>query len=252
MKFSFVMLTWNRYRFLEKSLEALIGSIGDLSACEIVVLDNGSSDLTHDVLQRYKSESFFRILTRRKNNGLNSYKKLFGAALGEYIVDVDDDVLEFPKNSDQLFAEYMKSFPDYGYLAMNVIQNELTNGARPPLDEYVEEVRGDKTVLRGPTGGWCSCFRRSDYRKLRREFLSTDLNMAYGEDSFLTEYLEERLFLKSGIIRDAYCFHASGPDYAKQYGHLPREIEKYANSNLDSFVEDYEAYRDDEKVSSSE
>jgi glycosyltransferase involved in cell wall biosynthesis len=244
MKFSFVMLTWNRYRFLEKSLEALLGSIGDLSECEIIVLDNGSSDQTRDVLNRYKNESFFRVLARRQNHGLNAYKRLFGAALGEYIVDVDDDVLSFPTKCDHLFADYMETFPDYGYLALNVVQNEFTNGARPPLEEYTEDTRGGKTVLRGPTGGWCACFRRSDYRKLHKDFLSVELNMAYGEDTFLTEHLEAQLDLKSGIIRDAFCLHASGPCYAKQYGHLDREIEKYASANLDTFVEDYRNYRD--------
>jgi len=252
MKFSFVMLTWNRYRFLEKSLEALIGSIGNLSDCEIIVLDNGSDDRTQEVLRRYEGEPFFRALTRRKNQGLNAYKRLFGATSGEYIVEVDDDVLELPAGSDRIFAEYMDAFEDFGYLALNVVQNEFTNGARPALDEYVEDTRGEKTILKGPTGGWCACFRRSDYRKVHSEFLSVSLNMGYGEDSFLTENFEERLSLKSGIIRDAYCLHASGPHYAKLYGHLDREIEKYANSNLDSFVEDYESYRDRDDESPAE
>jgi glycosyltransferase involved in cell wall biosynthesis len=244
MKFSFVMLTWNRYRFLEQSLSALIGSIHDLSQCEIIVLDNGSTDRTQGVLRRYENEKFLRLVTRKKNEGINAYKRLFGAALGDYIIEVDDDVLELPDGADEIFADYMDTFADYGYLAFNPVQNEFTNGARPSLEEYVEDTRDEKTVLRGPTGGWCTCFRRTDYRKLHRDFASAELHMAYGEDTFLTEHLEGQLSLKSGIIRDAHCLHASGPDYAKQYGHLDREIEKYANSNLDIFVEDYESYRE--------
>jgi hypothetical protein len=143
----------------------------------------------------------------------------------------------------------MESFEDFGYLALNVVQNEFTNGARPGLEEYTQETRGEKTVLRGPTGGWCSCFRKSDYRKVHQDFLLANLTMGYGEDTFLTQHFEEQLALKSGIIRDAYCLHASGPDYAKQYGHLDREIEKYANADLASFVEDYENYRDQDDVS---
>jgi GT2 family glycosyltransferase len=246
MNFSFVMLTWNRHRFLERSLKALVGSIANVDDCEIVVLDNGSTDHTPDVLHRFEREGFVRVLTQKKNQGLNAYKKLFEEASGEYIVDVDDDVLEFPMKSDVIFSDYMESFQDYGYLAFNVVQNEHTNGARPPLDEYIEDVRGEKTVLQGPAGGWCTCFRRDDYRKLRRDFLRADLSMAYGEDSFLTETLQEQLSLKNGIIRDAHCLHASGPSYAKAYGHLDREIEKYAKAKLDSFVEDYENHRDSE------
>jgi glycosyltransferase involved in cell wall biosynthesis len=245
MKFSFVMLTWNRYQFLEKCLEALIASIDNRSDCEIVVLDNGSNDRTQDVLRQFQGEDFIRVLTRKKNSGLRAYKKLFGTALGEYIVEVDDDVLEFPPGLDGIFAEYMESFPDYGFLALNVVQNEFTNGARPDLEDYTEETRGEKTILRGPTGGWCACFRKSDYQKVRKDFLRADLNMGFGEDSFLTSNFDDQLSLKSGIIKDALCLHASGPYYAKHYGHLDREIEKYKKANLDSFVEDYAHYLDD-------
>ncbi len=244
MKFSFVLLTWNRYRFLEQCLSALLQSISDLSQCEIIVLDNGSDDGTQDVLEGYKNQDFVRLVTRRKNIGLNAYKRLFGAAVGEYIIEVDDDVLEIPPAIDQIFADYLQTYQDYGYLALNVLQNDLTNGARPGLEEYVEDTRGGMTVLRGPTGGWCASFRKADYQKVHGDFLLADLHMGYGEDTFLTENLERQLSLKSGIIRDAYCLHASGPNYAKQYGHLDREIEKYAASNLDHFVEDYENHRD--------
>jgi hypothetical protein len=68
--------------------------------------------------------------------------------------------------------------------------------------------------------------------------------MGYGEDSFLAANFDDLLSLKSGIIRDAFCLHASGPYYAKHYGHLDREIEKYKKANLDSFVENYVNYLD--------
>ena len=252
MRFSFVILTWNRCRFLEQCLNSLFRSIADLQGSEIIVLDNGSDDGTHNILGAFGEAKSLRLISRVRNNGLNAYKRLFGAASGDYIVDVDDDVLEFPAGIDQILAEYMKTFQDYGFIALNVVQNELTNGARPALEEYIEETRNGKTILRGPTGGWCACFRRSEFKKIQKDFLSADLHMGYGEDTFLTANFEQRLSLKSGIIRDVYCLHASGPEYAKRYGHLDREIEKYANSNLDTFVEDYQKYRDAGKENASQ
>jgi glycosyltransferase involved in cell wall biosynthesis len=243
MKFSFVLLTWNRYKFLEKCLEALIAGIDQPQDAEIVVMDNGSTDETPDVLQRYQNSQLVRVVTREKNYGLEAYKKLFALARGEYIVVVDDDVLQFPGSLDRIFADYMLAFPDYGFLGLNVVQNEFTNGAKPGPDQYVDDIRGEKAVERGPTGGWCACFRRSDYQKLWLRMRFSRLNMKHSEDGFLAVNLKKKLGLHSGIIRDAVCFHATGPEYARQYGHLGREIQKYAQSGLPSFVAAYEKYK---------
>jgi glycosyltransferase involved in cell wall biosynthesis len=242
MKFSFVLLTWNRYKFLEKCLEALINSIEKHDDSEVVVMDNGSTDKTHEILKRYHHSSLVRVILRKKNYGLNAYKRLFDEGKGEYIVIVDDDVLRFPPKLDLVFAEYMQAFPDYGFIALNVVQNEFTNGAKPGPECYTEETRNEKTIERGPTGGWCACFRKSDYQKVRLRLMFTNLNMKRSEDGFFVKNFKRKLSLKSGIIKDAVCFHASGPYYAKQYGHLDREIEKYSKSGLKSFVEDYQKY----------
>jgi glycosyltransferase involved in cell wall biosynthesis len=243
MKISFVVLTWNRHKFLEICLEALVRSIADPLHCEIVVLDNGSTDETAAVLGRYAGNPLFRSIVRRKNYGINAYKKLFSAARGEFIVEVDDDVLEFPFALDRLFLEYMQTFKHYGLLALNVVQNDFTNGAKPGPEQYIEETLDGKTIERGPTGGWCSCFRKRDYLRLWPWRWLVNLDMKRGEDGFLVDQFDRRLGLRSGIIRDHVCFHASGPYYAKLHGHLDREIEKYANAGLSSFVETYRGYK---------
>lgn len=243
MKFSFVLLTWNRYRFLEICVEALIQCIAERDQCEVIVMDNGSTDGTVEVLKRYRDSKLVRVISLDKNYGINSYKKLFEEAKGEYIVTVDDDVLQFPAKVDQIFSEYMEAFPDYGYLALNVVQNEFTNGAKPAPELYTEEIKDGKTVNLGPAGGWCACFRKSDYRKIRLRFKFFRLNMKLSEDGFITWNFKTKLHLKSGIIKDAVCFHACGPYYAQQYGHLDREIEKYSISGLQTFVEEYKKFQ---------
>ena len=243
MKMSFVILTWNRPKFLELCLEALIGSISDPAQCEIVVMDNGSTDSTPALLKQYADRSLVRTITRRKNYGINSYKKLFGAVKGEYVVIVDDDVLKFPPDLDQLFLQYMATFTGYGLIALNVVQNEFTDGSKPGPEQYTEETIGDKTIQLGPTGGWCACFRRRDYLRLWPWRWLVNLDMKRSEDGFLVELFDRRLGLKSGIIRDHLCFHASGPYYAKMYGHLDREIAKYEMSGLPDFVQTYEEFK---------
>ena len=163
---------------------------------------------------------------------------------------VDDDVLSFPPHVDETFATYMKAFPDYGFLSLNVIQNDFTNGAKPEPENYVDDTRQGLTVEKGPAGGWCACFRRSDYRKLRWRLMFTSISMKYGEDSFLTGNFERRLSLHSGVIRDAVCLHATGTHYAREFGHMDREIEKYAKADLPSMVAYYKQRSKSESGSS--
>ena len=242
MKISFVILTWNRYKFLEECIKNLIGAISDFSQCEIVIMDNGSDDATYQVLKKYEKHDRIRIFKLKKNYGLSSYKKLFGKVKAEYAVIVDDDVLRFPDNLDQTFIDYMTTYTDYGLIALNVIQNEFTDGAKPGIENYTEDVRGDKVIEAGPTGGWCACFRMSDYRKIKWRFYFIKINMKVSEDGMLSQLFQHKLHLNSGLIKNAICFHACGPHYAKEYGHIAREIEKYATSGLDKYVEKYQQF----------
>lgn len=242
MKISFVILTWNRYQFLEKCLGNLVSSISDLAACEIIVMDNGSTDATDQVLEKYKNNAYFKIIKLKKNYGVAAYKKLFAKIKGEYAVIVDDDVLSFPPALDDIFLKYMTTYTDYGFVALNVMQNEFTDGAKPGMEHYTEDVRGNMIIERGPTGGWCACFRMSDYRKVKWRFLFSKISMKVSEDGMLSMLFQKRLKLKTGLIKKEICFHACGPYYAKEYGHLKREIEKYANSGLSQYVEKYSEY----------
>ena len=251
MKFSFLVLTWNRPGMLARCLDKLVPGIADPENCEIIVMDNASTDSTRDLLESYSGNPLIKTVFLEKDRGLNAYKELFRLAQGEYMVTVDDDVIEFPAQLDRIFAEYMELFPDYGYLSLNVIQNEFTNGAKPGPERYSEVTREGRVVQDGPAGGWCACFRRREYEKIRFRLKFFPLSMKHPEDGFLVRNLRMKLRLKCGIIRDAVCFHACGPHYAKEFGNLDREISKYSRSGLDSLVQQYEKVRSAEVSSGS-
>jgi len=243
MKISFIILTWNRHKFLEKCLKNLTTAISGSYPYEIIIMDNGSTDLTTEILESYKCHPYIKIIRLKKNYGIAAYKKLFSIVKGDYTIIVDDDVLGFPAGLDQIFIDYMENYRDYGFIALNVTQNKFTDGAKPSIDYYSDDIRKNKVIERGPTGGWCTCFRTSDYKKIKWRIFFSKINMKYGEDGMLCTLFQKHLKLKSGLIKDAFCFHACGPYYAQQYGHLEREIEKYQHSGLDNYVELYSQYR---------
>lgn len=234
---SICLLTWNRAKFLDICLGRLFGAMtpteqGGLKR-EILIMDNASTDDTPNVLAKYADYPGVKIIRNRKNLRFAAYKRLFFRAKGRIIIDLDDDVLEFPKDFDRTLVEYLDVYKDYGFLACNVVQNEKTDGARPRDGKYVEDRRGDMIVEEGPTGGWCSAFRRRDWAWIKYLIFLFRMDAKNTEDVYIAS-LCYRLKKRIGIIKNCVVFHANGPVYARENGQLEREIEKYlAGGNIE-------------------
>lgn len=236
---SFGMLTWNRAPMLRDCLKSFFAALDPSLTHQIVIIDNGSTDDTRSVLEEYRDHPEVTILYNGKNEHFATYKKLFPMLKADILVDVDDDVIDFPLHFDRTLLEYMDVYRDYGFLALNVVVDDKTTGARPTTP-YVNDVRfasgKEMVVEEGQAGGWCAAFRRKHFRLIRPFFdllvMKTLFNRRIGgvvwmEDAVINGFVR-RLFRKRvGIIRDAVCLHADSPYYAKKYGLVKREIEKY-------------------------
>lgn len=248
------MLTWNRAPMLEVCLEKLFKSLDPALSHQIVIMDNGSTDSTREILERYRSREDLTIVYNQKNEHFAAYKKLFPMLKADIIVDLDDDVIEFPPCFDRILLDYMAAYRDYGFLSLNVVVDDKTTGARPQGAKYVEDVRivGGRTMVveEGEAGGWCAAFRRRHFSLMRPFFnylvMSTHFNGHVGgqvwmEDAVITGFLRRFFRKRIGIIRDAVCLHADSPYYAEKYGLKKREREKYERildpANAEKYLE---------------
>ena len=241
------MLTWNRKAFLETLFSDFYKKI-DNKNYNFFIIDNGSTDGTQEFLKELATkDSKIHITFNITNKGLDEYKKLLNKASknnNQYIVIIDDDVLDFPEEFDRKLIETMGVYKDIGFLALDVIQNEMTNGAKPEKHFYVEETRGGITVQKGPAGGWCAIIRKRDYKKIKLFLLLRKFDMSSGEDSNLVWFLRKILRKVPAILKNERCLHAAGPYYSKKYGYLERDIKKYENANLEDLKNLYISYRD--------
>ncbi len=236
---SIVLLTWNRSAMLEICLREMFASLADGVSREIILMDNASDDATQEVLRHYSMMPGVKVIRNKKNLRLNAYKKLFGMARGRIVIEVDDDILRFPKDFDKTFVEYLAAYPDYGYLALNVEQNEKTNGAKPAAECYRDDVRGGKVIEEGPVGGWCAAFYRWHYRLVSPLLWFSGFSMARVEDGFLMGMTRKVFRKRHGIIKNAVCLHAAGPVYAAEFGSSGRDKEKYAAAGLNEMASHY-------------
>jgi len=90
VKVSVIVPVYNGEEYIEKCLNSLLEQT--LEEIEIIVVDDGSTDMTPDITKRYSTE-FPKIRYLRKENGGVSDARNFGLpyAEGEYIGYVDSD-----------------------------------------------------------------------------------------------------------------------------------------------------------------
>jgi len=213
---SIVVITYNRFDFFKKCISSVIETTSRIDK-EIIIWDNGSTDGTREfITELSNAHDFIRPVFSEKNIGVNAKGLGFELAKGEFIVCLDDDILELPDNWAEKMIAAFTAEPKLGYLALDVIQNEHTTGAKFSEDSYKEKKYPNGIVLQfGPAGGWCVMIPRSVYEivgKLRQ----IKGKIFFGEDGDYVTRCRLKGF-KSAILKDVKCFHATGPYYNENY-----------------------------------
>jgi len=240
---SMVLITYNRLRMLEECLTSLLKTTRG-EDFELIVWDNASTDGTKEYLDELSAANpKLRVIHSPKNVGLNGVARSVALARGHYVIELDDDVVEFPEGWLPQMVMAFKSIPDAGYLAANVVQDERTNGNKSAAENYEAVDYGGVVVEHGLTGGWCTITsvdvlnRVGNFpQRRRRIFFSEDGDFGRrcrGAD------------LKVGILRDVVVYHACGPACNDAYGYLNVCEQKYedgpeyraAHSGLQEYAE---------------
>lgn len=107
MKISVVICTYNRAELIKGAVETLAGQDFEKTAYEVIVVDDGGTDNTSEVVCGIKTDANIRYFKRphisraaARNFGINQ-------ANGEYILFVDDDILA-PSNLLSRHLEHLE------------------------------------------------------------------------------------------------------------------------------------------------
>jgi len=197
---SIIIPAHNEERHIEKCMESLLAQ--EYRDIEIIVVDNGSSDNTSKIVERYV-ESYggkVRLLRMKSNIGPGGGRNAGASnATGEILVFVDADMV-FP--------------PDYVTKLISPIQRGealLTTHA----NEYVANVENPWVKIQGQTVR--STGRRTGevFRAVKKDFF-----MNHGGFDPGLHYHDDRTFFyktgaKAKVVEEAYCYH-NNPDTAKE------------------------------------
>ncbi len=124
-KISVVIPVYNGEKFIERSVESVLRQ--EYPAHEILVVNDGSSDGTEKILERYRGR--LRVMTIPNGGVAQARNTGILAATGDYVVLLDADDFWF-KRRLLANAEFIRRFPEVGFFVCNFITRYLHYGNR--------------------------------------------------------------------------------------------------------------------------
>jgi GT2 family glycosyltransferase len=225
MSIAIAVLTYNRVHLLRRCVEHVLLRTSAATQ-EIVIWNNGSTDGTAEYLATL-TDPRIRVVNYPKNVGLNAYAMIFPQTCSDYLLELDDDVVEAPHGWDRQLMEAYDRLPGIGYLQAKLADDGHSPGAdllyRVKKDMYeVRDVNGVRILSGGPVGGGCTITSRElhdrvgGFRRNRKAF--------YREDE---QYIRSitRLGYAAAILDDVVVVHHGGEYYSRL---APAKIEFYA------------------------
>jgi GT2 family glycosyltransferase len=214
MSVAVVVLTHNRIELLRRCVENVLARTSAATS-EIVVWDNGSDDGTGAYLDAL-TDPRLNIIHHDENIGMNAYARAFALTSAEYLVDLDDDIIDAPSGWDRTLMDAFERLPDVGFLAANLVDNPHDVTARImyfSADRYrIEEVNGVSLKL-GSVGGGCAMTSRALYDRAGG-FRQRKGSVFWLEDeAYINEI--QKLGYRAAYLEGLKVLHAGGEYYSK-------------------------------------
>ena len=158
-KINVIIPVYNYGKYLRQAIQSVLSQQFD--DYEIIVINDGSTDNTAEVLREFENHPKIRLITHRENQGLvRSCHEAIEASTGEYIVRLDADDY-FDENALLVLSNVLDNNPEVGlaYPDYFLISEEGKVLDHVRLPKVEEEVK----LLDLPANGAGTMFRRSCY-----------------------------------------------------------------------------------------
>jgi GT2 family glycosyltransferase len=214
---SIVVVTHDRVHLLRRCVEDVLLRTSPLTR-EIFIWNNASQDGTREYLDAM-SDPRVRVVHSPENIGQNAYARAFALVTQDYLVELDDDVIDAPPGWDEKLLEAFQRLPRIGYLAASLVDDP--NDSAFQYFKYLRDDRGAYTrreingvaILEGPTGGGCTMTSRALYERVGG-FGQNEKLIYWHEDAAYVKKIQ-RIGYHSAMLQDLRVWHAGGPYYSK-------------------------------------
>lgn len=130
IKLSVIVLSYNTKDLLEKCLKSLDGGREGVEGCEVIVVDNGSTDGSQEMVRKsIKSITSLKLIENKENLGYAKGNNVgLAQAMGKYILFLNSDTEVFPGSLNEA-VDFMESNSQTGALTAKTL---LADGKMDP------------------------------------------------------------------------------------------------------------------------
>jgi len=213
---SVVVLTHNRLHLFQQCVEKVIARTSSKTR-EIVIWDNASDDGTREYLDSL-DDPRLRIVHHPENIAMNAKARAVALTTCDYILELDDDIIEAPPNWDETLLNAYVRLPDIGYLQASLVDDP--NDSASQYLKYMREERNAFTpreidgiqILEGSTGGGCTITSRELYERVGG--FPEHRELAYWHLAQVYQSKIRKIGYRSAFLVGLELWHAGGPHYA--------------------------------------
>lgn len=213
--FTVIIPSYNRAELILKTINSvLVQSFADF---ELIVVDDGSTDNTDNVVKAISDERFFYY---KKQNGERGATRNFGIknAVGQYITFIDSDDLMYPHALQNAFENIKRLELPYCYAqAFEVIDVKSRKQLQAPT--FITSAKINDVILKGNFLGCIGVFVKNEI--LQNINFEEDRKFAGTEDWLLWLRLAAR-----------YPFHYSNVVCASMIEHENRSVLSFSEEKL--------------------
>ena len=193
VKISIIIPVYNSEEYLDKCISSILTQ--DMLSYEVILVDDGSTDASALICERYSSTYPRFKLISKANGGVSSARNAgLDVADGEYVMFVDSDDALAPGALSALYAA-ASDMPDLVVGGFNIYNDDIFFGTTKPAasasysSDRMEAFFNDTMTRMGDLyrGPWAKLYRNSVIRSHSARF---DENLCYAEDKlFIYEFL---------------------------------------------------------------
>ena len=202
MKIAVLVSTYNGERYLEKQIQTLLEQ--DIEGAEIIVRDDGSTDNTRCILQKYEKNGLLKV-----QYGSNiGYKKSFMKLLldqkdYDYYAFCDQDDVWLPDKLSKAISkiqEYDKNIPIVYYSNLKKCDENLNIYGETHLEKRVLSL--ESNILRRSIAG-CTMVMNNRFHDIVTKIDMEENLLVQGHDSYLISLCYA---IRGKVICDKYSY----------------------------------------------
>ena len=150
---SVIMSVYNDEKYLAKSIESILNQT--YSDFEFIIINDGSTDKSMEIIDRYKNEDKRVVVVNQENMGLTkSLNKAIKLSKGKYIARMDSDDISVSNRLEKQI-EFLKHNKDYALVGTNIVKinisdNELEiNRTKYGYEDIVDTFKTRNCIAHG-------------------------------------------------------------------------------------------------------